>query len=239
MARLAWNIAPTFQAGVDRAVFYPPSGVGEVWNGFMSLTENSPSELKKRYLDGRKIGNRQTRDEFSGAIQAFTYPDSFYDDILIQRVQPSFGLSYRTLAGDNYRIHLVYNVVVTFSDKTYRQQNPELLSWNFTTTPVTIPGAKPSAHLILDGNAAYSSAIADLEDILYGTELTNPRLPTPQEVWDLVEGNSLLLVVDHGDGTFSVIGPDEAITMLSATTFEIDWPSVVNIDADTYQISSL
>ena len=238
MARLAWNIAPTFQAGIDRAVFYPPSGVGEVWNGFVSLTESIASELKNRYLDGRKIGNRRTRDELSGVIQAFTYPDSFYEDVLLQKVPPSFGLSYRTRAGDNYRIHLVYNVVVTFSDHAYRQKDPDLFSWNFTTTTVDFPGVKPSAHLILDGNAAYPWAMTDLEDIIYGTESTNPRLPTTQEVWDLVESDSLLLVVDHGDGTFSIIGPDDAIT-ITGTTFEVTWPSVVNIDANTYQISSL
>lgn len=238
MARLAWNIAPTFQAGVDRAVFYPPSGIGEVWNGFVSLTENPPSTLKQRYLDGRKIGNRRTRDEFSGVIEAFTYPDSFYNDILLQRVPPSFGLSYRTLAGDNYRIHLVYNVVVALSDRSYLQKDPDLLSWNFTTTPVAFPGVKPSAHLILDGNAAYPWAMADLEDILYGTETTNPRLPTPQEVWDLVESDSLLIVIDHGDGTFTITGPDDAI-IITGTTFEVTWPSVINLDAYTYQISSL
>jgi len=81
--------------------------------------------------------------------------------------------------------------------------------------------------------------LADLEDVLYGNASEPPRLPTPQEVWEIVEQASLLLVVDHGDGTFSVIGPDSAITMLDATTFQIDWPSVIILNPDEYQISSL
>jgi hypothetical protein len=65
------------------------------------------------------------------------------------------------------------------------------------------------------------------------------RLPDPQEIFDIFEANSILRVVDNGDGTFTVTGPDDAITMLDDTTFEIDWPSVVVIDSNTYEISSL
>lgn len=239
IARLTWDEAPTFSAGVDRAVFYPTTGSGEAWNGLVSVNEKPSSEERLRHLDGLKIAQRRHRDDFSGLIQAYTYPDSFYENVILQVRPNSFGLTYRTLAGNNYRIHLVYNVVVLPTDHTYQQRDPDLFQWNFTTTPVDIPFGNPSAHLVIDGDLAYSWAITDLEEILYGNETQDPRLPTPQEVWDLIEENSLLIVVDHGDGTFTITGPDDAITMLSATTFEIDWPSVVLIDVDTYQISSL
>lgn len=238
--RLTWDGAHISEQGVDRAVFYPNSGPGVPWNGFTALRE-APAESTNRfrYIEGVKTLSSQTPGQFAGTIEAFTYPDSFYDDVLVQRRPKSFGLSYRTGIGDKYRIHLVYNVVIPSSESSYHQQELNQLSWPFTTTPIAIPFARPSAHLILDSSVAYLWTVSDLEAILYGNEAEAPRLPTPQEVWDLVEANSLLLVVDHGDGTFTVTGPDEAITMLSATTFEITWPSVINIDADTYQISSL
>lgn len=221
-------------------MFYPNSGPGVAWNGFTALKEAPAESVNRvRYIDGVKTQSSQTPGQFAGTIEAFTYPDAFYDDVLVQRRPPSFGLSYRTGVGDNYRIHLVYNVVISSSNFMYEQRDPNKFSWLFTTTPVAVPFARPSAHLILDSSVAYSWTVDDLEAILYGTEAEAPRLPSPQEVWDLVELNSLLLVVDHGDGTFSIIGPDDAITMLSATTFEVTWPSVIVLDPDTYQISSL
>lgn len=221
-------------------MFYPNSGPGVAWNGFTALKE-APAESTNRfrYIEGVKTLSSQTPGQFSGTIEAFTYPDLFYEDVLSQRRAKSFGLSYRTGIGDKQRIHLVYNVVISSSSNSYQQQDPNKFSWPFTTTPITIPFARPSAHLILDSSVAYSWTVIDLEEILYGNEAEAPRLPAPQEVWNLVESNSLLLVVDHGDGTFSIIGPDDAITMLSADTFEVSWPSVIVLDPDTYQISSL
>lgn len=238
--RLTWNGAHISEQGVDRAVFYPNSGPGVAWNGFAALRE-APAEStnRVRYIDGVKTRSSQTPGQFAGTIEAFTYPDSFYDDVLSQRRPRSFGLSYRTEIGDKKRIHLVYNVVVSPSENSYQQQELSKFSWPFTTTPIAVPFARAAAHLILDSSVAYSSTVDDLETILYGSDAEDPRLPTPQELWDLVEANSILIVVDYGDGTFSITGPDSAITMLSSTTFEVTWPSAVILDPDTYRISSL
>jgi hypothetical protein len=96
-----------------------------------------------------------------------------------------------------------------------------------------------SAQLVIDRDLAYSSTIEALEEVLYGSEAEAPRLPTPQEVMAIFEENSILQVVDHGDGSFTVTGPDEAIQMLDATSFEITWASAVYVDAETYTIHSL
>jgi hypothetical protein len=78
-----------------------------------------------------------------------------------------------------------------------------------------------------------------LEDVLYGTDDESPRLPSPEEVFEIFEENAILRIIDNGDGTWTAIGPDSAIEMLDSETFEITWPSAVYIDADTYTISSL
>jgi len=240
MSRLTWDGSRISEWGIDRVVFYPPVGPGQAWNGFSALREAPIESLyRPRYVDGMKIQNRRSEGQFAGVIEAFTYPNVFYDEILVQTRPRSFGLSYRTGADDYYKIHLVYNVVISPSEVSHQQEDSDRFSWAFTTTPVQVPFARSTAHLIVDGMVGYSWMLADLEDVLYGNASEPPRLPTPQEVWEIVEQASLLLVVDHGDGTFSVIGPDSAITMLDATTFQIDWPSVIILNPDEYQISSL
>jgi hypothetical protein len=240
MTKLTWTDERLYERGVDRGVLYPLTGPGEAWNGLISVRE-TPEDfgVDFRYIDGVKVAQHRRPGEFLGTIDAFTYPDSFYQDSLTQRRASTFGLSYRTTGGDNYRIHLVYNVVVQPSRTKFQQRDPSNFSWPFTTMPVDTPFAKKTSHLILDTRLAYSWTVQALEDVLYGTDSTDPRLPLPQEVWDIVEENSIVIVTDHGDGTFTVTGPDDVITDLGSNEFEITWPSVINISVDNYQISSL
>ncbi len=81
--------------------------------------------------------------------------------------------------------------------------------------------------------------IQAIEDLLYGSASTAPRLPDPQEILDLFEEGAILKIIDHGDGTWTAIGPDDVVYMTDPDTFEINWPSVVYLDEDTYQVSSL
>lgn len=121
----------------------------------------------------------------------------------------------------------------------YQYNDPGLYSWLLSTIPVPLPEGGATSHLIVDPGLAYPSAVSSLEDILYGTDTTEARLPTPSEVLDVFEINSILRVVDNGDGSFTVTGPDDAITMVDSTTFQITWPSAVFIDSITYTIHSL
>ena len=104
-----------------------------------------------------------------------------------------FGLAYRTLIGNDtagteygYEIHLVYNATAGVSSQDFQTVNdsPEALelSWDFSTLPVDVPGAKPSAHLVISSLTADPTKLKALETKLYGTESTAPGLPTPAEV---------------------------------------------------------
>ena len=104
-----------------------------------------------------------------------------------------FGLAYRTLIGNDtagteygYELHLVYNATAGVSSQDYQTVNdsPEALelSWDFSTLPVDVPGAKPSAHLVISSLTADPTKLRALETKLYGTESTAPGLPTPAEV---------------------------------------------------------
>lgn len=239
MAKLSWDGNRNYESGLDRGVFYPKDGPGEVWNGLVSVTENPDSDSKIRYIDGVKTNQRRRSSDFSGTIEAYSHPESFYENVLAQSRSKNFGLSYRVKTRDAYKLHLVYNVLVLPTAFSYKQFETDTFSWVFETKPLVFPAARASAHFVIDTGLAYDWTVLALEDILYGSEEEAARLPTPQEVLDIFEDNSILQVTDNGDGTFTVVGPDSAIEMLDSTTFQITWPSAIFIDAVSYNISSL
>lgn len=112
-----------------------------------------------------------------------------------------FGLAYRTLIGNDtkgtdfgYEIHLVYNATAGVSSLDYQTVNdsPEALelSWDFSTLPVDVPGAKPSAHLVISSIECPADKLKALETKLYGTDSTDPALPLPNEVIALLGGTA-------------------------------------------------
>lgn len=193
---------------------------------------SSGSDIQTRYVDGVKNRQRSKKGEFAGTVEAYTYPD-----ILEQR--KPLGFTYRVTTAKGFQIHLVYNARFSPGGVTHKQSEVDLISWDFTTLPIGIPNVEMSAHLVVDTSVAYPATVQAFEDVLYGTDSYSSRLPSPDEVLEIFEEHSILRVIDDGDGTYTVIGPDEAITMLDSTTYEINWPSAVWIDSDYYTLSSL
>jgi hypothetical protein len=233
-----------YEHGLDRGVFYSGSGWGESWNGLISIVEETNVSDSIRYLDGVKIPASSNYGYFSGTIEAFTYPDSFaeYDgtsqNFIHQQKRKSFSLCYRIKTKDSYKIHLIYNAKVTPTKRAHEQLDASVFSWAFTTQAVQIPDGYIGSHLIIEVDDAYPNAIKDLEDVLYGSDINNSRIPSPTELMEIFETYALLKVTKNSDGTFTVKGPNEAITMLDSTTFEITWHSAIYINDVTYRISS-
>jgi hypothetical protein len=232
---LTWDKTRDYEVGVDHGVLYLDGGPGEVWNGLSSVKEtDSGSDIQIRYLDGVKTLQRRRKGDFSGSVEAYTYPE-----MLDQRSLKSFGFSYRISTAKSSKIHLIYNARFSPGGASHKQSEVDLISWDFTTLAIPIPDVAMSAHLIVDADVAYPETVQALEDILYGTDSMSAHFPSPVEVLKIFEEHSILRVIDHGDGTFTITGPDEAIQMLSGTTWQITWPSAIYIDAVTYSISSL
>jgi len=264
---LSWGDAGErlFETGVDRGVLYPNGMPGVVWNGLISVSESpSGGEATPYYIDGYKYANPSAPEEFNATIEAYTYPDEFSlcdgTDIMAagvfitQQKRKPFGLSYRTRIGNDikgtdlgYKLHVIYNAQANPSQKSYASMGDSTeastFSWDISTRPMKFQnaafGVKYGAHLVLDSRFVYPWAMAAIEAVLYGDAFTAPALPAPQDLLDLFVDNALLQVTDNHDGTWTATGPDEAITMLDATTFQINWPSMVMIDEDSYNASSL
>lgn len=261
MARLDWNAAGTrfYETGVDRGVLYVDGYPGVPWNGLTSVSENpSGGDPKSFYIDGVKYLAVPSPEEFEGTITAFTYPDEFEpcngnDEarsgmfLTHQRRKP-FSLSYRTMIGNDlseaagYKIHIVYNALASPSDRsndTFKEQtDPSDFSWKITCKPPAMPGYRPTSHVILDTRSTDPSVISTVEDILYGTDTDQSRIPTPEQLIAAYDTISTLTVLDNGNGTWTATAPFDVIRMLNDETFEITAPTAVFIDADTYNISS-
>jgi hypothetical protein len=201
MTRLEWNKTGDrfFEAGVDRGVFFAANGTGIPWNGLVSVNEApSGGEPTPYYIDGVKYLNIAELEEYGGTIEAYTYPERFADydgsvelhdglSINLQERQP-FGLSYRTRIGNDlegvdygYKIHIIYNVLVSPSTRAYStiggSLDPINFSWNFTTTPVYAGNNyRRTAHVLIDSTKTSSNLIRAVEDHIYGSSTRSPKL---------------------------------------------------------------
>lgn len=235
MTRVTWDEFD-YQTGIERGVFYPKNSPGEVWNGIAALQETNEVNERVIFLEGYKRGQRKKELPFSCRLSTYTNPVSWYTTIT-HRYSGEFGFTYRTMD----EIHIVYNCLATPSELMHQYSEVGLYQWSITTRPLALPEGGFASHLIIDTLIAYPEQISDLEDVLYGTDITDPRLPTPEEVLEIFEIHSILRVLDNEDGTFTVIGPDDAIIMLDANTFQITWPTAIftSIGANKYTIRSL
>ena len=217
MAKLVWDKTGDrlYETGVKNGVLYiPTSGIyskGVAWNGLTAVTESpSGAEATALYADDIKYLSLMSTEEFGATIEAYTYPDEFAacdgsaelaDGVMIgQQKRSTFGLCYKTTIGNDtegndhgYKLHIVYGALAKPSERAYATINdsPDAVtfSWEITTTPVNVTGAKPTASLVIDSTKADPSKLAALEDILYGKDGepgNEPRLPLPDEIKTLM-----------------------------------------------------
>lgn len=226
-----------YETGVDHGVFFPSIGAGYgngvAWNGLTSVNESpSGADANAQYADNIKYLNLIAAEDFGATIEAFTYPAEFAicdgsaeiaPGVMIgQQTRRPFGFSYRTLIGNDvdgqehgYKLHLIYGCTASPSERSYGTVNesPEAmtLSWELNTTPVDVPGFKPTAQMTIDSRNASSYALKKLEEILYGTDTTASRLPMPAEVIQIMNTpNPIDIVTSVPDANFDLLGKTTA-----------------------------
>ena len=224
MSKIKWDETGKryYETGVDHGVLYPIGSNGKydkgvAWNGLISVTEPpSGAEPNNLYADNIKYLVLVGAEDFGYTIEAYTYPDEWAacdgsaepvpGMSIGQQARKIFGLVHRTKLGNDtdgqdhgYKLHLLYGGLASPSERGYQTVNdsPEAItfSWEVTTTPVDVPGFKPTACVIIDSTKVDGEKLAALEEILYGkdpateggTDGTEPRLPLPAEVIELLK----------------------------------------------------
>ena len=215
MSKLVWDQSGKrlYETGVDHGVLYPiqTGGVyskGVAWNGLTAVTESpSGADVNDIYADNMKYLGLVGAEKFGATVEAYTYPDEFAEcDGSVELVKGAtigqqnrkvFGMVYRTVIGNDvdgnehgYKLHLIYGATAAPSEKAYNtiNEDPEAItfSWELSTTPVNVTGHKPTASLTIDFTKADPTKLAELEKILFGDTETEPRLPLPDEIAQLL-----------------------------------------------------
>ncbi|RHT38311.1 hypothetical protein DW790_05500 [Firmicutes bacterium AM31-12AC] len=216
MTKLKWDQTgeKLYETGVDKVVLFPIESTGQygpgvAWNGITAVNESpSGAEPSPLYANNGKYLNLVSNEDFAATIEAFMYPDEFEECDGSKEVAPGvtigqqkrkvFGLAFRTLLGNDvdgndhgYKLHLVYGCLAAPSENGHSTVNdsPEAgtMSWSVSTSPVEVADAKPTATVVIDSTKADKTKLKKLEDMLYGTESVEPKLPLPEEVITLMK----------------------------------------------------
>lgn len=218
MAALVWDKTGErrIETGVDHCTLYvyDPNtktyGKGVAWNGITAISEKPEgAEATDLYADNILYLSLLSAEKLKGTIEAYTYPDEFEacdgsatlaKGIKIgQQDRVAFGLVYRTKIGDDvagqdrgYKLHVLYGCKASPSEKGYKTVNdsPEAISfsWEISTTPVNVTGAKPTSLLTISSLDVDPVKLKTLEARLFGADAqggqqaAEPKLLLPDEI---------------------------------------------------------
>lgn len=218
MAALVWDKTGErrIETGVDHCALYvyDPStktyGKGVAWNGITAISEKPEgAEATDLYADNILYLSLLSAEKLKGTIEAYTYPDEFEacdgsatltKGVKIgQQDRVAFGLVYRTKIGDDvagqdrgYKLHVLYGCKASPSEKGYKTVNdsPEAISfsWEISTTPVNVDGAKPTSLLTISSLDVDPGKLKSLETKLFGADAqggqqaAEPKLLLPDEI---------------------------------------------------------
>lgn len=218
MSKLIWDqIGERFyETGTKNGVLYVmesgayPKGVA--WSGLISVSENpSGAEASPFYADDIKYLNIISNEEFGATIECYTTPPEFdacdgkgsiATGVTIgQQNRKTFGMVYKTVLGNDeegndygYKLHLIYGAKASPSERGYSSINestePMTLSYELTTTPVSVTGHKPTSIVTIDSTKVDETKLAALEAILFGGDDEEARLPLPDEIATLMGDGS-------------------------------------------------
>jgi len=238
MSRLSWDhqVGRIYKAGVEKGALYFENTV-VVWNGLVSVTEQpTDSDVTEAYFDGEKYTQHRSIEGLNLSVESYTYPDELLE------IDKPFGMVYQVALDSGYELHILYGVELSNNESTYStldtSLNPTMFKFDLATKPTIFDQNRATSHIIIDSHDAYADVLTWLDMKLYGTDTTDPYLPTLDEIVSAFRLNSAFTVVDNGDGTCTMTGPSDYIQAVNSTTYKITTPSIDFIDANTYKIRS-
>lgn len=253
-----------FDQGVDHGIMFDGVGGayinGVAWNGLVNVTQSpSGAEPNKQYADNIVYVNLLSVEEFSATIEAYMAPPEFdkYNGVarmsgglkIGQQNRGTFAFFWRTIRGTaenpeaGFVYHFAYGCQASPSEKSNGTQtdSPEPVSynWSLSTTPVAVPGFKPTAYAEFDSldPSLDPDNIAAVLAVVYGDAVNAPRLPLPAELdamlndgvltdtpampaWDGVD--DITIPADPGTDYYrnGVLLPDGVLTITVDTVIE-------------------
>ena len=247
MTAIQWDAAGTrkYETGCDHGILFPKDGDGVGWNGLTNVTETpAGADNTKTYADNIVYGAIRAAETFGGTVEAYMCPDEFLEcdgmklvnGVAVgQQPRKPFDLYYRTIVGNDqdpeagFKHHFGYGLTTSPSEKSFATVNdsPEMtaLSWEFESNPVSFvedeySDLKPTSLLTIDSTSPLvdQALLADLLDIVQGTDVDDPRMPTPDEVLAAMGGTGLTdvdLVEETNQPTYD--GSTHVVTLPTVT----------------------
>lgn len=203
-----------YETGISEAVLYVQNDAGQypkgvAWNGITAANESpTGAEANDQYADNIKYISLTGAENFEGTIEAFSSPKEFdacdgmeeisKGVVATQQNRKPFGFAFKSILGNDikyneygYKLHLWYGCKAAPSERAYATVNdspePQNPSWSITSTPAPVPGHKPTSSLIITSTEVEPAKLKKLEDALYGTASTEPYLPSPAQVIELLK----------------------------------------------------
>ena len=179
MARAKWDVDGTrkFHAGVSHGMVYPKAdgegtANGAAWNGLTGVTESpSGAEPTDLWADNMKYARLISGEDYSFTVEAYSWQTKVGTD---------------DDADKGYIIHVVWNATAQPSEKSHETMNDspdaETFSWECDTVPVNVTGYKDVAVMEFDSTVLTPAQMKAVEDLLYGTDSEDAKLPTPDEL---------------------------------------------------------
>lgn len=157
---------------MEKAVLYLGDKAA-AWDGLVGVYDDETNAIvNDYYMEPRRVKLAPNAGDLKATLTAFTFPDLFADCCgLNGDIYRRFGLCFNHIDDDGDSTRLLYGAIVE-KDKS----DETLFRWDISATKIPIPGAMPSASLTL------GYVPPALQDVLYGTDTTDPRLPSPEEV---------------------------------------------------------
>ena len=191
---------------------------GVAWNGITQVSHSPEgADDSDYYADNIKYLTLRSTENFKGSLTCYSTPEEFdaCDGTLSlggiagvkvgQQSRLKFSLVYKTNIGNDtegsdlgYKLHIIYNCSAGPSQRDYSSINdspePIELSYDFSSTPVTLDGYKAISHVEVDSRTVDKDKLAELEKKLYGDgtdETTSqPTLLMPNEIIELFNGTT-------------------------------------------------
>ena len=204
-----------YEIGVDHGMLYLQKGDGTydngvAWSGLSQVSQNPEgADVNDIWADNMKYLSLRAAETFGATIECYSYPDEFKacngeaeiaPGVTIgQQTRKAFGFSYRSQIGNDtefqdhgFKIHIIYNATASPSEKSYGTINDstdvDAMSFEVDTTSIPVAGFKPTSCLEVDSTKVSEAQMNTLLDLLYGTDNTDPTLPSPEEVLAIFGG---------------------------------------------------